>query len=360
MKDKDKKDQVDQIDELLDDVFPSDVDTDLPDPSGDEPAEPEKDLPDEPEPDAEPDDKPGDEPESKPKDEHSDQPEVDEPDDAGGEGDIEPEPEDELMDYSRGGLLKLIEKEELALEVDDEASEEDIRRAIREERESVANDPAKTVEEMRQWMNEQVAAMQKPADQPADTADSGDQKPSAPAQPAPVAEPVKIELSDEQFEGALQSKEKFTEVLTNAVGVGEQRAMQRLIPMVNQIVQQQTALQTIIGDFYDDNPHLKPYKPFVSFLASQVSSKNPDKDFVSILKEVGVEATKRLRLDEKPPENNSSEPTPPKKRKIGPAFAGGKNTSGNRRGVKIPKLTDQEKQIGDMLDDDEDDRFGIL
>jgi len=341
--DPEEEDQTEQIDDLLDDFVNPKKKEEVP--AGDEPAEPEGEDVEEPEEDVSPN-----------------EPEPDEVKPEGKEGvKVEPEPDDDLMELSRKGLLKVIEKESLNIEVDDEASEEDVRVAVREARVELATDPERQIQDMREWMNQQAASFGQAPPQEGQPSPEGTPLPkgqTAPTPPSPVGmEPVKFDVTEEMFEEAMKGKEGFQKVIGDVLGIGEQRAMQRLSPMVAQMVQQQTALQTVITDFYTDNPDLRPYKPFVSFLANSISSQDPGKDFVSILSTVAQEARKRLRLPAVAGDTVEGE-APPKK-VVKPSFAGGKHIKGNVRGRKAPPLKDQDRHMEDVLTADaDDDAFG--
>lgn len=332
----------DELDDMLDDLVTRDDDKKKK-PEGGEPGEPEGD-------DTEPEGEEHDELEEPEEEPEGDEEEGEEP---------EEEPDDDLMEYSKKGLLKLIENEKFEIELDDDASESDIRRAIRDAREAVENDPDRRMAEMRDWMNEQAKSMmagqqlegqQQKAGQQGETSEG--QQPQVPQVP-PMGDMPKMEVTDEMYEEALRDKDGFTKYTNDLLQVGEQRAMQRVMPMVNQLVQQQFALHTIVNDFYSDNPDLRPYREFVSFLASQIGSKNPDKSYPEILGIVESEARKRLRLAKaEAAEESDNKPT----KKAKPSFAGDK-AKGNRRGRKTQKPSKEEQEFSDMIDNDLDDPF---
>jgi len=343
--------QKDQLDELIDDFTKGDPEDD---PGSGDPADPEKDDDKDPEEDVDPDtsldgdDKPDDD-----KDESEGEPEDDEGE---GEGEPEPEPDDDLMDMSRKGLEKTIEKEGLNIEIEDEASEEDIRRVVREARGELSSDPAQQNQELRDWMNTESAKVIQSIAQQGQAAAGTQPQAGQGTQPAPGAELPKYELSAESFSKALESKEGFQEVLNEAMAIGEQRAIQRLGPMTEDMVKTQVALKTIVDDFYTDNPDLRPFKPFIGFLTQQASSQDPGKDFVTLLGEVAVTARKKIpELANPKPEGDNSGL---KKRTVKPSFAGGKNLKGNRRGKRVKPLTGQDKHMDDVMTaGEEDSRF---
>jgi len=288
------------------------------------------------------------------------EPEGEEPEGDEEEEEEEPdeEPDDDLMELSRRGLLKLIESDKLDIQIADNATEVDIRQAIRDARAEIENDPERRIDEMREWMNEQAKTLlsgQQPDGQTLEGVEGKPegQQPQAPQVPPPV-DAEKFRITDEMYEDAMRDKDGFTKYTNDLLQVGEQRAMQRVMPMVNQLVQQQFALHTIVNDFYSDNPDLRPYREFVSFLASQVGSKHPDKSYPEVLGMVEQEARRRLRLAKAEAGDDDSESKPKKTTK--PAFAGDK-VKGNRRRKDKVKLSKEEREMSDLIDDDLDDPF---
>jgi len=261
--------------------------------------------------------------------------------------------EDDLTDLSRSGLTKLIEKDKIeGLDIKDDTSDDEIRDMIREVR--AAKEPEQAVEDMRKWMNEQAAEMMQKLTQPATPTEP---QPTAqqPQQPQPKVEGKKLEITDDTYRELMESKESFLKYSNDLLEVGEQRSMQRVLPMVNELVQQQFTLYTIVNDFYADNPDLRPYRQIVSFLASQYATKNPDKDYVSVLTEVEKVAREKLRMPRQTPAVTEPENGKPSK-VTKPAFPT-KNTRGNRRGPKPQKPTGLQAELEEFNAPDEDDPF---
>lgn len=260
------------------------------------------------------------------------------------EAEPEPEPDDELMDLATRGLKKLIETEELAIQVEEGATDEDIRRAIRQAREARANDPAKTLEEMRAWMNEQAQSLFGKA--PA----QGEQQLQQPAAAAKELEVKPLaqtfEVSDEMYANALTDKASFAKVLNEAIAYGQQAQVQQIVPLMNKMVQQQLSINQMVNDFYSDNVDLKPYRQFVGFVANQVQSSHPDWDMPKIFQETEKIARDKLRL--KRQMEQSSEEKPKAKK---PAFVvSGKKPNARQRSSRI---SEEEKEMLELLKPDD-------
>jgi hypothetical protein len=126
--------------------------------------------------------------------------------------------------------------------------------------------------------------------------------------PEPEPEPPKLpkldlDISDEDFETAMDNKAEFIKLLTKVADftfqAGVNESMKRLPPIVAQEVNRETSLHQMVSDFYQLNPDLNPHKRFVGFTFEQVLAKNPDMDYAEAMQEAAKQVRKDVGLSQK-------------------------------------------------------------
>ena len=158
---------------------------------------------------------------------------------------------------------------------------------------------------------------------------------------------AEIEISDDDYRQAMDSKEGFLGAMKKMVGVGEQRAIQRVIPSVNVMIRNQIALWSIVNDFYTDNPDLRQYKPFVSFIYQDLQGKNPNWDVTKVLTEAEKIVRDKMNLPRDKKKDEIVVTTTNGKGKK-PKFAKNKGKQGRR--FEDDNRSDKQKQIDAMLE----------
>ena len=154
-------------------------------------------------------------------------------------------------------------------------------------------------------------------------------------EPEPEPEPESIKFEDQDFIGELDLEEvvrdpkEFNKLLNTiyqkAVTDTRQILGEGVLRSIPDIVKTNIAVMTNLkrasDKFYEDNKDLVPFKGAVANVFEETASKNPDKKYDEILKEVGDEVRKRLGMkkeavkkdandEEKPPRLPRKKGTP--------------------------------------------------
>jgi len=270
-------------------------------------------------------------------DEDDDETNSDEDDDSDVNDDDE-DIDDDLSDLNRKGLLKLIMNiEGLELEVNDDMKDDEIRAAIREHRQEV--EPLNQLKKQREEMNKQAGDFLKKMNEKKDDGKKENKD------DVPVLEDVEFKISDEDYDAALSSREKFEEVVgghvSNVAAKLQQQVVSELPAIINNLVSQQVAMQQTITTFYDENPDLADYKQFVGFIANNLRQENPELSLEDLLMKAAETSRKKLIMAEKIEKKEKKKDKP-------------RRQSRNRKPSKksnqsADKLTPQEEQMLNMM-----------
>lgn len=88
--------------------------------------------------------------------------------------------------------------------------------------------------------------------------------------------------------------------------------------MVKENLTTMTNLQKASEDFFSENKDLEPFRKVVATVFEELATKNPEKNYGDIMKDVATESRKRLGLDKNKPRNEKKEekkpPRPPRKK----------------------------------------------
>lgn len=120
-------------------------------------------------------------------------------------------------------------------------------------------------------------------------------------EPKPAAEvkPLEFsELTDDEFNAAMASKEGFNKALRKIYELGlahsTEQSMLKVAPIVQSQVQQYIAINNMVSDFYRKNEDLVPYRNFVGYISNQLASAHPDWGYAKLFEEAEKEVRKQL------------------------------------------------------------------
>lgn len=172
--------------------------------------------------------------------------------------------------------------------------------------------------------------------------------------PAPQAEVKEAEnltkedmldiIGDEDIDDILASKELFNAAIGKAVRIAEERAMQKVLLSIPQIVmkqtQQQMAIQKATEEFYVENADLVPVKKTVAAVANEIYSTNPQLTIAEIF-EKSAEKTREILGLRKQANRliNEQGRTPELVQK----------TQGKRDRAKAPSMDKLQQELEDLL-----------
>ena len=162
-------------------------------------------------------------------------------------------------------------------------------------------------------------------------------------------EPIDF-VGDKTLEEVLDSKEGLNAFLNRVVStiapkddLDMEPIVERILTALPKIVQtqvtQQTAINELVKDFYDNNKDLQVARRTVATLANEVHAENPDWETKKVFEEAGVRTRKALGLREKAIGTERKE--------RGPAFT---RTRGSRKGGEKDTRTELAKDIDDLVE----------
>lgn len=155
-------------------------------------------------------------------------------------------------------------------------------------------------------------------------------------------------LTDDSYIAMLESPEQFNKVLNTvattayiaATNAAQESLMRRIPEIVSNSVNQQKYIHGTTDKFYEQNPDLTAYKSAVAMAAIQLFNEQPNLSLPDLLQQAGSRTREMLRI--KPNSQRKRMPAQP---------AGSSVTGGLDRASSAPALTDQERQILDLLRD---------
>lgn len=147
----------------------------------------------------------------------------------------------------------------------------------------------------------------------------------------------------------LKDPVKFNELLSRvatvsfnaAVNAAQEQVMLKIPDIVRSSASQQLSLANTVSDFYAKNQDLIPFKQAVSMMAMQVYNENPKLSLPELLGQAAIKTRDVLRLSKAAPQGTRTPAQP----------AGGsvRSAGGNRTSGGQPEMSDQERQIADLL-----------
>lgn len=155
-------------------------------------------------------------------------------------------------------------------------------------------------------------------------------------------------LQGEDHVAILEDPAKFNNLLNKvatvafnaAVNAAQEQVMRRIPGIVSSSAQQQVAIGDIVREFYTTNQDLAPFKQAVSMAAMQAFNEKPDLQLPELLALAAARTREILQLKGQVPG-----------RKRVPAQPAGNSVQGGvNRTASDPQLSDQQKQIADLLD----------
>jgi hypothetical protein len=166
-------------------------------------------------------------------------------------------------------------------------------------------------------------------------------------QPQPVApssyEDFKILMDGVQFDDFMDNEENFVKGMRNILSQHEQMLSQRFMSAIPSIVQNQvnqtTALQRAVDDFYSHNEDLREVRPTVGAVANQIQARHPDWDVQRVMVESAKTTRKLLRMPS---------PSVAKRSKVvRPSFA---KQGGSQRNKPKQKMSKLQQEIDELLE----------
>lgn len=109
----------------------------------------------------------------------------------------------------------------------------------------------------------------------------------------------------------------LNKIYQKAVSDTRSGIMQTLPDVVKENITIMNELRETSEKFYADNEDLKPFKKVVAVVFEEIASKNPNKNYGDLIKDVGPEVRNRLSLPKPTLKKEEPKPTPPKLPKTG-------------------------------------------
>lgn len=125
-----------------------------------------------------------------------------------------------------------------------------------------------------------------------------------------------------------------------AVNASEERVMRRIPSIVSSSAQQQMAIGDVTRDFYAANQDLVNFKQAVSMAAMQIYQENPNLQLPELLSQAAARTREILHL----------KGIDPGRKRVPAQPAGNSVRGGVDRLASDPQLSEQQKQIADLLD----------
>lgn len=118
---------------------------------------------------------------------------------------------------------------------------------------------------------------------------------SAPAQTKQAKEEsVEFDISDDDFYEATTNKDGLKKVVGSAMQFARQQTMQEIVPVVQRMVQTQTAVAGFFAR--PDNEDLRPFAQVIAREADAIQATNPQLDAGTILQTAGENVRKYLNI----------------------------------------------------------------
>ena len=171
--------------------------------------------------------------------------------------------------------------------------------------------------------------------------------------PPPAESPLTFEeqdfLGEEDAYEMVQDPKRFNKLLNQiyqravtdtrkVLGEGVLRSIPDIVKTNLTIM---TSLQRASDKFYDENKDLVPFKKVVSTVFEEMSSTNPDKKYDVILKDVGVEARRRLDLHK-----SATQPDPKAPRLPRPKGRSGSSSDKPKTDPLLNEIEEMNKALG--------------
>lgn len=131
-----------------------------------------------------------------------------------------------------------------------------------------------------------------------------------------------------------------TVAFSAAVNAAEERVMRRIPSIVSSSAQQHAAIGDTVRDFYSSNQDLVPFKQAVSMAAMQLYQEKPELQLPELLAQAASRTREILHL----------KGITPGRKRVPAQPAGNSVRGGVDRAASDPQLSDQQKQIADLLD----------
>lgn len=103
-------------------------------------------------------------------------------------------------------------------------------------------------------------------------------------------------VNADSFDEVLRDPKKFNEVLHRIYIAAQDAAMNKMVPLAVNIVQQEQALREVRSEFYTKNADLVPFQPYMTSIINTLHAQNPTQDFKALMENAGKEVRTRLKM----------------------------------------------------------------
>lgn len=251
-----------------------------------------------------------------------------------GEQSRESEIEDQISDFfgddndQESDQEEVIDEEEVVdedeEEVNDDDSSDDSKTSEEDESEDEEESEDKTIQMMRDFMNRQAEML------------LSNQSPATETQQNSTEKLPELDITQEDYDEALESFDNFKKLMAKTIEVAEQRALIKSKNVVKQS-QAQSSIQAKLRQFEEDNKDLQPYTNVVSLTVKNLVKQHPDWSIDDVLKNANKIVRDQLQLhrDDSSKKRKSRNPAKIKKKPVA------KRNKGNDQRSDIQKEIDE-------------------
>lgn len=119
------------------------------------------------------------------------------------------------------------------------------------------------------------------------------------AQKEEAPEPVAVEVADDDYESAMDSKEKFAEILSRVATDARDKAVEGVLKQVPSMIAKEVetaiAIKEGVREFWKSNADLASHRARIGLITSEVQKAHPEWDMDKILSETEKKARKELK-----------------------------------------------------------------
>jgi hypothetical protein len=146
-------------------------------------------------------------------------------------------------------------------------------------------------------------------------------------------------VSDEVYEKALSDPKELNTLMNKVYNTAISNMTKSLPQLMGNMISQQTQMQKLASDFYQENTDLVSMKNYVGFVANELAGRHPDWDYEKLFGEVALEVRKRLKI------SKEAKKVEGESKKNRPAFA--KKPKGRTK--RTEKLSELEEDLVELM-----------
>lgn len=259
-------------------------------------------------------------------------------DEQGQEGEQESQADEGQVSFDSNSEQNL-EQESVVEQVEQQVEGQESSTSVEDQLRAQLAQMALEIEQLRSGQSQQTPAAQ----QQQDSSQDQNQQQQQQTQQQTIAQ--QAYLTEEELDQVIDNPALILTAIQRAQQDTARQFTQNLPTIVNQIVQQQVAVQAAVTEFYDTNKDLRPHANYVQFIMREIETKHSDKTYKELFQMAADESRKRLGL------NVQSSTKPQAQRQSGskekPAFAGTRQSGMLRPKGKDTNLFDP--NAADML-----------